>query len=55
MNIRQPSIFARLLDYEGTRTLNSIAKAKEVYGLDIVTHRRHYIRKDTICIPHGTR
>lgn len=26
-----------ILDYEGTRTLNSIAKAKEVYGLDSVT------------------
>lgn len=26
-----------ILDYEGTRTLNSIAKAKEVYALDSVT------------------
>lgn len=26
-----------ILDYEGTRTLNSIAKAKEVYGLDSLT------------------
>lgn len=26
-----------ILDYEGTRTLNSIVKAKEVYGLDSVT------------------
>lgn len=26
-----------LLDYEGTRTLNSIAKAKEVYGLESLT------------------
>lgn len=26
-----------ILDYDGTRTLNSIAKAKEVYGLDSVT------------------
>jgi len=26
-----------ILDYEGTRTLNSIAKAKEVYGLDCLT------------------
>ena len=28
---------AMTLDYEGTRTLNSILKAKEVYGLDTVT------------------
>lgn len=27
----------KLLDYEGTRTLNSIAKAKEVYGLESLT------------------
>lgn len=26
-----------ILDYDGTRTLNSIAKAKEVYGLDSLT------------------
>ncbi len=26
-----------ILDYEGLRTLNSIAKAKEIYGLDSVT------------------
>lgn len=26
-----------ILDYEGTRTLNSIVKAKEVYRLDSVT------------------
>lgn len=26
-----------ILDYEGTRTLNSIAKAKQVYGLDSLT------------------
>lgn len=26
-----------MLDYDGTRTLNSIAKAKEVYGLDSLT------------------
>lgn len=26
-----------ILDYEGTRTLNSIVKAKEVYGLDDIT------------------
>ena len=26
-----------ILDYDGTRTLNSIVKAKEIYGLDSVT------------------
>lgn len=33
-----------LLDYEGTRTLNSIAKAKQVYGLDsliLISQKSH--------------
>ena len=26
-----------ILDYDGTRTLNSIVKAKEIYGVDCIT------------------
>lgn len=45
-----------ILDYDGTRTLNSIAKAKEVYGLDsltLISQKYHNERAIYLAEKHG--
>lgn len=40
-----------ILDYDGTRTLKSIAKAKDVYGLDSLTIiSQEYHNQRALCI-----
>lgn len=45
-----------ILDYDGTRTLNSIAKAKEVYGLNsltLISQKYHNERAIYLAEKHG--
>lgn len=47
-----------ILDYEGTRTLNSIAKAKETYGLDsltLISQKYHNERAIYLADKYGIR